>query len=141
MITSFVNIYISKQEKHMIIINSNYRAFICYIIKMIFCMVIFNGRPYFSFHITIPKMDDTEIIIFKYKYKSLNSTGEKIWVVNGRLFYFNHDGKLGLYHLKIYITCYLNIYISVLFIECNGLSWNRTDANGLCASIFLNNMG
>ena len=34
-----------------------------------------------------------------YNYRSLNSICEKIYVENGRLFYFNDDGKLDNYYL------------------------------------------
>ena len=61
-------------------------------------MIIFDRKSYLQFHTTTPKIDDIETIDYlKYNFQSLNSTGEKICVVNGVLFYFNDDGKVYLY--------------------------------------------
>ena len=60
-------------------------------------MIIFDGRKYLPFHITIPKRYD--IGIFYYNSQSLNSTGEKIYVVNYILFYFDDDGKLNIFYI------------------------------------------
>ena len=38
------------------------------------------------------------------------------------------------------ISCYKN-KSSVIFIECTEMDWKTSDVNGLCISIFLNNMG
>ena len=64
---------------------------------------------------------------------------EKICLVNGRLFYFNGDGKLEIYYIQKNTPCvFTNLY--VLSIECTDLNWNEKDANGLCVYIFLKDM-
>ena len=70
--------------------------------KLILCMIIFDGRTYLPFHIIIPKRND--ISGFFNNSQSLNSTGEKIYVGNYILFYFDNDGKLNLWYIinKLY---------------------------------------
>ena len=65
--------------------------------------------------------------------------GEKICVRNGMLFYFNDGGKLDIYYIKINKNLWFK-YISALFVACTEFNWKVTFANGLCVSIFLNNM-
>ena len=49
---------------------------------------------------------------------------DKGCVVNGRLFYFNNDGKLELFYMQKQIFLVLKINNSVLFIERTELNWN-----------------
>ena len=50
--------------------------------------------------------------------------GENIPAVNGRLFYFNYDGKLDIYYIKKRYPVIKKT--SALFSECTELIWNRT---------------
>ena len=67
---------------------------------MFLFMIIFYGRTYFLFYITTPKRDDIERLLYIYNFESLNSMGEKIFMVNGRFFYFNDDVKLEIYYIQ-----------------------------------------
>ena len=61
-------------------------------------------------------------------------------MVNSR-FCFNDDGKLDLYYiLKIRDPVIKNNSL-VIFIECAEMNQKETDADGLCVSILLRNMG
>ena len=63
-------------------------------------MKIFHGRYRLQFNITIPKINHIENIDYlKYNDQSLNSIYEEICVGNGRLFYFDEDGKLDIYYI------------------------------------------
>ena len=63
MITSFVKIYCTKQEKYMIIIIVQILLIdFLYCKKLILCKMIFDGRTYLPFHITIPKRYDICIL-------------------------------------------------------------------------------
>ena len=55
-------------------------------------------------------------------------------------FYLKDDGKLDTYYiLKIrYLVIKKS---SVIFIEFTEMNWKHKDANGLCVSIYLNNIG
>ena len=67
---------------------------------MFLFMIIFYGRTYFLFYITTPKRDDIERLLYIYNFESLNSMGEKIFMVNGRFFYFIDDVKLEIYYIQ-----------------------------------------
>ena len=58
---------------------------------------------------------------------------------NGRLFYFNNDGKLDIYYILKKDTLLLK-NTSVLFIEYTEMNCKVTDENGLRVSILLKNM-
>ena len=74
---------------------------------------------------------DSKNYYLKYNCQSFNSTCEKICVENGRLFYFNNDGKLDPYF--IFKRRYsLKKYLSDLFIERTEMNWKHKDSNGLC---------
>ena len=99
MISSFVkNIWLNRKT------HDNYQFQLSIIdllnhIQLILCMIIFDGRTYLIFHITIPKIDDIDKVnFFKYNCQSLNSIGEKIYSGNDRLFYLNNEGKLDIYY-------------------------------------------
>ena len=69
----------------------------------------------------------------------MNSTCHKICVGNGRFFYFNNDGKLYLCYIskRRYLVIKKS---SVIFIEFTEMNRKTSDANGLCISVFSNNM-
>ena len=60
-----------------------------------------------------PKIDDiTRNYYLKYNCQSFNSTGEKICVENGRLFYFNEVRILDIYYILKLFTLLLKKCIS-----------------------------
>ena len=64
-------------------------------------MVTVNGILYKPCHITINKTDIIDRYHFlKYNYKWFNLNNKRSCVGNGRLFYFNNDGKLQLLHIQ-----------------------------------------
>ena len=101
----FVNIYCTKQKRYIIIINSNYHLFIYRIIKLILCMIIFDGRLYDPCDISIPKTDIIDKEHFWYNCQSLNLVSEKSCVVNVKFNYFNNNGKLKLFIFRNNIAC------------------------------------
>ena len=62
-------------------------------------MIIFYGRTYLPFHITIPKRYDIEKVRFLYNLQSLDSMSDIRCVVNVRFFYFNYGGKIDIYYM------------------------------------------
>ena len=71
----------------------------------------------------------------------MNSTCGKICLGNGRLFYFNDNGKLDLYYILKIIYPLIKNNVSVLLIECIEMNWKCKNANGLCVLIFMKNTG
>ena len=68
------------------------------------------------------------------------STCDIICVGNGRCSYFTEDGELDLYFIvkrryPVFKT------LSIIFIEWTEMNWEKSDVNGLCISILLDNMG
>ena len=66
--------------------------------KCILCMNVFHESTYLPFNRTMPISDHIEKLFLKYNRQSINSTCGKVYVGNGRLFYFNYDGKLDVYY-------------------------------------------
>ena len=64
-------------------------------------MITFYSSFYYPCHITGPK---TYIIdknhFFKYNFLSMNFINNRSGVGNDRLYYFNDDGKLELFHIQ-----------------------------------------
>ena len=68
------------------------------------------------------------------------STCDIVCVGNGRFFYFNKDGKLDI-HVILKRRYPVLKKSPVPFIKCTEMNWKTSDVNGLCNSIFLDNMG
>ena len=62
-------------------------------------------------------------------------------MVNVRFFYFIDDVKLDIYYILKRRYHVVKNNSSVIFIKCTEMNWKNEYANGLCVSIFLNNMG
>ena len=100
-----------------------------------------HGRYIIRFNITIPNISDSKNDYLKYNCQELNSSCEKICVGNDRLFFFNHDDKLGIYYILKRRFPVIKINSLVILIECTEMDLKHKDENGLCVSKFLNNMG
>ena len=92
-------------------------------------------------NITIPKNSPIEKLDSSiYTSQSLVSTCDIICVGNGIFFYFNEYCKLDIYVIVKRRYPVLKIS-SVLFVGCTEMNWKTSVVNGLCISIFLDNMG
>ena len=94
------------------------------------------------FNLTIPKNSQIENLdSSKYNFQSFDSTFDKTFVGNGRLFYFYYEGRLYLYYMVKRRYSVILKKSSVLFISYTELNWKTSSVNGLCISFLLNNMG